>query len=228
MSPKLKIARIAGALYLINILTGVFSLIYVPSQISLRGDPATVIANILASESLFRIGIVVGLVGFTVWLLLPLVLYRLLESVDKTASVVMVLFAVIFVPIDFVAFSERLSALSMAHRLLDHALLTPEQLYPFIRLALDNSNNAMLVSTIFWGLWLLPFGYLVFKSGFLPRILGVALMLGCAGYLISFCAEVLFPEATLPDFIMWPAAFGEFGVALWLLFARVRFASAQT
>jgi hypothetical protein len=82
-------------------------------------------------------------------------------------------------------------------------------------LSLEAYGNGLLVSEIFWGLWLLPFGYLVFKSGFLPRVLGVLLMIGCFGYLIDFSGQVLFPGYTqtpLAHFVRLPGSIGELGI----------------
>ncbi len=87
-------------------------------------------------------------------------------------------------------------------------------------LSLDAYRNGLLVSEIFWGLWLLPFGYLVFKSGFLPRILGILLMMGCFGYLIDFFGSALFPgyaASILASYATLPASLGEIGTCLWLL-----------
>jgi hypothetical protein len=84
----------------------------------------------------------------------------------------------------------------------------------------ENYNNGIEISQIFWGLWLLPFGYLVYKSGFLPKLLGVLLMLGCFGYLITFFGGFLFPnylKTTFSDIVSIPASVGEIGICLWLL-----------
>jgi hypothetical protein len=73
---------------------------------------------------------------------------------------------------------------------------------------------------VFWGLWLLPFGYLVYKSGFLPKILGILLMAGCFGYLVNFLGGFLFPQYAsigIAKFVSLPATLGEIGTCLWLL-----------
>ena len=87
-------------------------------------------------------------------------------------------------------------------------------------MSLDAYRNGILVSSIFWGLWLLPFGYLVFKSGFLPRILGTLLIIGCFGYLIDFLGRALFPsypDTAIASYVTLPGSFGEIGTCLWLL-----------
>lgn len=225
MDSNKKNARTAGLLYLIVVLTGIFSLVYVPSQITVPGDASAMVSNIVASESLFRLGIAAGLICYTAFLLLPFALYKLLSPVGKTAAVLMVAFVVVSVPISFVNMLNKLDVLSLLSGADYLQAFTTEQLHAQVMLSLKAYSNGMLVSTIFWGLWLLPFGYLVFKSGFLPRILGVLLMVGCFGYLIDFFGRVLFPgyaEAAIASFMTLPGSFGEIGTCLWLLIMGAR------
>lgn len=215
-----KTARTAGLLYLIVVLTGIFSIAYVPSQITVRGDALATVSNITSSESLFRLGIVAGYMCYTAFLLLPFALYKLLSPVGKNIAVLMVAFAVVSVPISFVNLLNKLDILSLLSDADYLQAFTTEQLHAQVMLSLDAYSNGLLVSKIFWGLWLLPFGYLVFKSGFLPRVLGVLLMMGCFGYLIDFFGRALFPgyaEAIIARFVTLPASVGEIGTCLWLL-----------
>ena len=220
-----KTARTAGLLYLIVVVTGIFSLAYVPSQIMVQGDASATVGNIAASEPLFRLGIVAGFICYTAFLLLPFALYKLLSPVGKNAAVLMVAFAVVSVPISFVNLLNKLDALSLLSGANYLQAFTTEQLHARVMLSLDAYSNGLLVSEIFWGLWLLPFGYLVFKSGFLPKVLGILLMAGCFGYLIDFFGSVLFSgyaETTLANFATKPAALGEIGTCLWLLIMGAR------
>jgi len=221
-----KIARTAGLLYLIVVVTGVFGLLYIPSQIIVRGDALATASNILASESLFRLGIVIGLLSSTAFLLLPFALYRLLQQVDRNVAALMVVLAVASVPISFANLAHDLDALSLLSGADYLQAFTTDQLHALMYLSLKASGNGSLVSELFWGLWLLPFGYLVFKSGFLPRILGILLMLGCFGYLTEVFGRILFPvgygAAGISDFIIIPSALGEVGTCLWLLIKGVQ------
>lgn len=222
MEPSVRTARLAGLLYLITVVTGIFSLIYVPGQTNVHGDAAATVANIRASEALFRTAIAAGAIGYTAFLLLPLALYRLLSPVNNDIAVVMVVLAVICVPIYFVALANQLDVLTLLEADRIQAASTAEQLQARAMSLLDAYRNRVFVSEIFWGLWLLPFGYLVFKSGFLPRILGMVLMIGCFSYLITYFGELLLPHLAIPHFVMWPAAFGEIATCLWLLIVGVR------
>ncbi|MGH8075735.1 MAG: DUF4386 domain-containing protein [Lysobacter sp.] len=219
------IARTAGLLYLIVVLTGLFSLAYVPSQINVPGDAFATVRNIAASESLFRLGIVAGLICYTAFLMLPFALYKLLSPVGKNAVVLMVVFVVVSVPISFVNLLNKLDVLSLMSGADYLQVYTTEQLHAQVMQSLDAYRNGMLVSKIFWGLWLLPFGYLVYKSGFLPRVFGILLMAGCFGYLMDFFGTALvagYPESIIASYANLPGTFGEIGICLWLLIVGIR------
>jgi len=215
-----KNARIAGLLYLVVVLTGMFSLAYVPGKIIVWNNPATTVRNIVASESLFRLGILSGLVCYVFFLLLPLALYRLLKPVNSTWAKLMVILAVVSVPISFINTQHKFAALSLAVDAGYLKAFTSEQLQAQVMFHLQQYDKGILIVQIFWGLWLLPFGYLVFKSGILPKFLGVLLMAGCVGYLINFTGHVLvaaYPESGLSTYVRLPASIGEIGTCLWLL-----------
>lgn len=230
MQSNKRAARIAGLLYLIVVLTGIFSLAYVPSQINVAGDPAATVRNLIAHESLFRLGIVAGLICYTAFLLLPLALYELLGRYGKRPALLMVAFAVVSVPIAFVATLNKFDVLSLLGGPDYLQIVSAEELRAQVMLSLDAYSDGLLVTQIFWGLWLLPFGYLVFKSGILPRALGVLLMLGCFGYLTNFIGHVLFPdyaESGIAGFVRLPASLGEIGICLWLLVMGARESKAE-
>ncbi|MEP6907902.1 MAG: DUF4386 domain-containing protein [Pseudoxanthomonas sp.] len=222
MGANKKTARLAGLLYLISVVTGVFSLMYVPSQTSGQGDTAAAVAHIINAEPLYRLGIAAGAVDYAIFLLLPLVLYKLLSSVNRSAAVTMVALALASVPLDFIALSTQLDILSLLDGAKYRGLLSSEQLQANAMLLLDSYHNRIAIAELFWGLWLFPFGYLVYKSGFLPRILGVLLMIGCFSYLITFFGQTLFPDLAIPGFVMLPVMFAELGTCMWLLIVGAR------
>jgi hypothetical protein len=225
-----KDARVAGLLYLVVVVTGMYSLAYVPSHIAMSGDASTVVQNLTASESLFRSGIAAAVVCYIAFLLLPIALYRLLGTVATAPAVLMVAFALASVPISFANLTHRLDVLSILDVGSHLRSLSGEQLHAQVMLSLDAYRNGLLISEVFWGLWLLPFGYLVFKSGFLPRLLGILLMAGCFGYLIDVFGHLLWPgyaESAIADYVRLPAATGEIGTCLWLLIAGARWPRTQ-
>ncbi|HET6551928.1 MAG TPA: DUF4386 domain-containing protein [Dyella sp.] len=218
MIPDTRLGRLAGILYLIVVVTGLFSLGYVPSQLSVHNDPLATLDRIAVSDVLFRYGVAAFLVEQVAYLLLALVLFRLLRSVDQSMAAVMVAFVVVAVPMALVALTHRLGVLS----LLEHAGpdIHDAQLALQARSLLETYRNGLLLTSLFWGLWLFPLGYLVFQSGFLPKLLGIFLMLGCVGYVVDVFCSVLTPHyADMPisSYITLPAAIGEIGTCLWLL-----------
>lgn len=220
-----KIARIAGLIYLGVVLTGIFSLMYVPSKLIVWDNPSLTYQNITSSEALFRLWIVIGLLCYTFFLFLPLVLYKLLKAVNENYAKLMVLLAVISVPIFFLNTQNEFNVLSLVSTTKNHHGLPVEQIQSQIMLYLVQYDNGMRIVHIFSGLWLFPFGYLVYKSGFLPKILGVLLMLGCFGYLINFLGNTLIPSYStigISSYISLPASIGEIGICLWLLIIGVK------
>ena len=215
-----KKARIAGILYLSLIICGFTYLVYVPLQLIDLQDAAKTVDNIKNSELLFRVGIVTAICSFLIFIMLPLALYDLLQSVNKVCAKFMVLFALISVPISFVNILHKFSVLTLIDKSGYVEKLGQTELQTQVMLHLEYYNNGIELSQIFWGLWLLPFGYLVYTSGFLPKILGIFLMAGCCGYLITFFGGFLysgFQETFIANIVGFPAPIGEIGICLWLL-----------
>lgn len=218
ISKRNKIARLAGLLYVLLVISGLIYLVYIPSTLIDWQNASKTFENIKNSIYLFKVGILVAICSFLIFTILPLVLYKLLNSINKSAAFLMVLFALISIPVSFVNILNKFSIVSLLKD--NQSNLGASGLEEQIMFYLEQYSNGLEVLQIFWGLWLLPFGYLVFKSSFLPKILGAFLMLGFFGYLISFFGGFLFENFSntiLSNFIGLPAAIGEIGIALWLL-----------
>ncbi len=210
-------ARIAGLVYLSVVLSGIFNLVYVPSKLIVWDDAVITFNNIVTSEMLFRIGILSGLICYVCYIMLPIVLYKLLKPVHKEYAILMVVFAIISIPVSYLNIQNKVDILSLIGNAEYLKVYTTEQLQAQVMLLLESYHNGILIVEVFWGLWLFPFGYLVFKSGFLPKALGILLMIGCFSYLIVVCGELLFPNYNIPSLVMLPASIGEIGSCLWLL-----------
>jgi len=220
-----KIARITGLLYLVIIVTGIFYLKIIPSKLIDWHNPATTFNNITASETLFRFGILGELFGYVLFMFLPLVLYKLLSPVNKTYALLMVILGLISLPISFFNMLDKFAVLTLVSHADYLHVFNPAQLQAEVMLHLHNYNNGNMIASIFWGLWLFPFGYLVFKSGFLPKAIGILLMIGCFGYVINFACDLMLPQygkSGLSAFVTAPASLGELAICLWMLIVGVR------
>ena len=215
----LMIARLAGFLYLLTVPLGIFNFMYISSNLIVSGDAVRTAQNIMASESLFRLGIVSALVGAIIPILYLLLLYRLLKPVSKDSAVLMVVVALMGNPITMLNEFTQLGALQLLSGADYLTVFTTAQLQALAYLFVRLHSYGISIAFIFSGLWLLPLGYLVFKSGFLPRILGILLIIGGFGYLIDVFAGFLFPGSNLSIGLFTGLA--EIFFLLWLLIKGV-------
>src|SRR6266699_2694707 len=183
MHPTKKAARITGFIYLSMVFTAPFSLIYVPSKLIVRGNAAATADNILAHETMFRLSIFGDLLGHVIFICLAIALYRLLSSVNKTWAMLMVAFVLVSAAVGFLNALNNIAAVILFRggEFLD--VLDKTQRDALAMLFIRLHNQGEFISEIFWGVWLFPFGLLVYRSGFLPRILGIWLI-------IAFFAEM--------------------------------------
>jgi hypothetical protein len=196
---------------------GFFGTVYVPWVLLVRGDAASTSRNIMASQWLIRSGTVSLLISQIIFIFLVLVLYRLLKPVNKDHAVLMVVLAVLAVPIAFLNEANHLAALRVLANP-DNGAFTASQLQAQAMLFLDMRENGIRIVQVFWGLWLLPLGVLVLKSGFLPKLIGVLLVIAGVGYVFDSGTQLLFPgAATISQFTFA----GELLLALWLLIKGV-------
>ncbi len=215
-------ARIAGFLYLVVVITGMVNLAYVPSIIDMNGSAAQTTRNIMAHMPMFRLGIAAGLICYLTFLLLPLAFYRLLRPVHAAAATLMVVFAIVSVPISLLSVANKMDILALLSTPVAPAAVDVSSQ---VMTRLASHDAGLRVASLFWGLWLLPLGYLIYKSGFLPRILGILLMLGCFGYLAQVFGRVSLEHYRDYAFFRWatlPASLGEIGTCLWLLIVGLR------
>ena len=211
-------ARIAGLLYVVPWALSLFAFFLLQS-IVVPGDVAATAQNIIASESQFRLSIVSDLVVQVVFVVLVLLLYKLLKPVNKSHSVLMVVFFLVSVPIAMLNMLNQIAALLLLSGADYLTAFTLEQLQALVTLFHDLHEVGIMIAYIFWGLWLFPLGYLVFRSGFLPRILGILLMISCFGYVIDFFTFFLVPDFTTT--INMVTGWAELFLCLWLLIKGV-------
>ena len=212
-------ARVAGFLYLLLALTGPFRLIYVPSVLFVRGNATATANNIAAHEWLFRLGIVSDLLTATIGIFVVLALYRLLKGVDQTHAVLMVILGALTVtPIYFLNTVNDAAALLLVRGADFLSVFDKPQRDALAMVFLRLHHHGVVVNEIFWGLWLFPFGVLVFRSGFLPRVLGVWLIVNGFAYVAVSFTGLLVPQyEDMVSTIALPAMAGEVAIMLWLL-----------
>jgi len=217
MSSIKRQARIAGLLYLLACIPAPFALIYVPGALIVPGDATATANHVRASETLLRLGIAGELISAAAFIFVVFALYRLFEGVNKQLASLMVTLFVVSVPISFLNVLNNIAALILARGADFLSVFGKGQLDALVLLFLRLHNYGLLVAQIFWGLWLIPFGLLVMRSGFIPRVLGIFLMIACLGYLASSFTPLLLPEyARLVSRFATVLELGELSV-LWLL-----------
>jgi len=219
MNTNKKTARIAGFLYLIYIVVSIFADVLGRSKLIVLGDAATTARNIIESAWQFRIGFVVDLVAALLFLLTAWALYVLLKQVNENLALLFLLLNLVGVAVwcvsDLFLITSQL-LLSGADFL---KVFQADQLQALAMLFLYIYKNGFSgIAQIFFSAWLFPLGYLVFKSGFLPKILGIILMVECFGWLMYPIQFFLFPGNEVLFYLSSAIGFiGEFSLALWLL-----------
>jgi hypothetical protein len=186
------------------------------------GNATATASKILASETLFRLGIVSELASVTAFIFLAVALYRLLGGVNKMQAQLMVAFMIASVPISFLNVVNELGALELMHGATFLSVFNQSQLNALALASLDQHSLGLVVNAIFWGLWLLPFGFLVYRSGFIPRILGILVAVNGVTWLVGSLAILLaLTFANLAPVIV-ALPLGEPLMIAWLLLKGVR------
>lgn len=193
MNPDNKTALLAGGLYTVLLFGSGFAEVTRNTLISDQDAVATA-ASILANEALFKASFISDLIGLTAFLLLGLALYKLLSPVSKNHARVMVAFVAVSVPMAMLNLLNQFAAIHLLSGAEYLQVMAPDQLVAQAMFFLELRKYGVYIAGIFWGLWLFPFGYLVYKSGYYPKVIGILLMGGCFGYLIDFFVRFLLPS----------------------------------
>ena len=218
-----KTARIAGLLYVLMIPFGLFGIMYVPTVLVVAGDAVTTTKNIMANIGLFRLSIVTALIVQVTHIFIVLLLYKLLKPVNKNFALLMVIFMLVSVPITMFNELNHFAVLLLLSGADYLKVFTAGQLQALVPMFFDLHEYGIFIASIFWGLWLFPMGYLVFKSDFISKIPGVLLIIAGSGYLIDTFARLLSPNygATIIATIIMVTLFGELLFPIWLLIKGV-------
>lgn len=202
--------RYLRVLYPFWVLFGIFSIIYVPSTLIDFANPTGTSDTIRDNALLFRLGIAGRLIVQLLFIIIPFLFYQLFKNLDKTTSLLLLVLALVSVPISMV--NETISLNVMGH--LGNPGKTMEML--------DLYNHVMHISIIFWGLWLLPLGWLVYKFDLFPKMIGIFLFIAGFGYLINAFLKIILPDFDQLDLILELMTFGELLFILWFVIRGVR------
>jgi Domain of unknown function (DUF4386) len=218
MSSTSNPGRFAGSLYLLTSIVGFFAIVYVPNKVIVDGNAAATAANILASETFFRLGIAAELIGQAGFIFVALALYELLKDVNRRQASLMVTLIVVSIPIAFLNELNAIAALALARDTNFLSVFEKPQRDALAMLFIHLHNRGFGIAQIFWGLWLFPLAALVYRSRFLPRFLGVWLILGGIANVLLSLTAILSPQYHAKVFT-WsqPALFGEVAFMLWLI-----------
>ncbi len=218
-----RLARIAGVLYLVIIACGLFSELFVRGSLVVPGDAAATAANILAADTLFRIGVVSDLVMFLADVAIAVALYVLFAPVSRTLSATAAAFRLTQTAVIGINLLHQFAALLVLRNGGALTAFDPDQLDGLALLLLELHRYGYLLGLVFFAGNLLVIGYLVYRSGFLPRTLGVLSVLAAAGYLTDTLMFLLLPgyEGAASNVVLAPAFVAEIGFCAWLLIKGV-------
>ena len=217
--------RVVGFWYLLLVLGGPLRLIYIPNKLFVHDNAAATASNIAAHEWLFRFGMLSDLFGAVVLIFLVLAFYRLFKGVDQQLAVLLVIVGgVMPALINFVNVVSDAGALMVARSGgaggVDFlSVFDKPQRDALVLLFLRLHHAQIVAAEILWGLWLFPMGALAYKSRFLPRFIGVWLIINGVAYIVLSLTGLFFPDYQDKVFVYsQPALFGELAIMLWLVF----------
>jgi hypothetical protein len=221
-SPK-RLARIAGVLYLLVAIFSGFAY-FMASKVYVSGDAAATARNVLAHAGLVRIAVVADLFQATVFVFLGMTLYLLLKHVHKNAASAMVVLVAIAASIMCLNAVFEFEGLRVATGAVDLAAFGTAGSHALVLLLLDTQHYGFLIAQIFFGLWLVPLGYLAYKSRWFPKAQGVLLIVGGVCYLVGMLASFLVPDSgqNINAIVTIPAAIAEISMVVYLLVIGVK------
>ncbi|OLC39501.1 MAG: hypothetical protein AUH75_09480, partial [Gemmatimonadetes bacterium 13_1_40CM_4_65_7] len=213
------LGRVVGLWYLSLVLFGPLTLLYIPNKLFLHGDAAATATNIAAHQLLFRVGMVADLFGSIVLIFLVFAFYRLFKDVDQQLAVWLVITGgVMPAVLQLVNFVNDAGALMVAQGPGFLSVFDKPQRDALVLLFVQLREHQITAAEILWGVWLFPMGALTYKSGFLPRFIGVWLIINGIAYVVLCVSRVMLPEYSDKLFIyLQPALFGELVIMLWLV-----------
>ncbi len=221
-SPR-RLARIAGGLYLLNIIAGFFAIGFVPAALVVAGDAAATAHNIQANELLYRLGLAAHMIPVVCNVPLAVIFYELFKVVNRRISLLVVFFTLVATAVESANLLNQFTPLILLDGGTFSRAFTAEQIQALAYAPLSLQDIGFDINQVFFAFYLLAAGYLVVRSTFLPRVLGVLMVIGALCYLTNSFATFLAPgfAARLIPYILLPPLVGEGSLCLWFLLVGV-------
>jgi hypothetical protein len=217
MNPNKKTARLAGLLFLLMVVTGLFAEIFFRQKLFVANDAAATAGNILSNVFLYRAGILSDILMSLFYLLTALALYRLLVSVNKHLAQTMVLFAAAGSVLLLGNILNELAPLTLLSAGAQPGAFTAGQLQAMAMLHYDAYNHGYMIGQVFFALWVLPLGVLIYRSKFIPKVLGILFVIETICGLLAVMVHFLAPNASFETVLLIPCTIAEFAFMFWLL-----------
>ena len=217
-APPRRLAKVAGALYLVNVLAGAFAIGYVQNRL-FASDPTTTAANIQAHEVLYRSGLAAHLVVTVTNVPLALIFYELFKGVDRRLALLDAFFILVATAVEAAGILDQFAPLVLLGDGARTGALPPAQLQALAHLTGSSAHVDYTIYTVFFGLDILLMSYLLLRSRFVPRLIGVLLAVDGLAYLVYSFSDILAPRvaALMTPWVQLPAPLAEGALSLWLL-----------
>jgi hypothetical protein len=224
MSSQKRLARIAGVLYLIVGIFGGFAVGFANPSVYVPGDAATTAANVAANAGLVRAAVMADLLQATAFVFLAMVLYVMLKDVHRSVARAMIILVAIATTMMCLNEVFQFSALLVAGDASYVTAFGTAGSDALVMLLMDMFHYGFLLAQIFFGLWLIPLGYLAYRSGLFPRTLGAVLIVGGVSYLLDMVLAFTVPELSrqIHGVLAIPPAIAEIGMVGFLLWIGLR------
>lgn len=216
MVPNKKTARFAGLLFLLMVVSGLFAEIFFRQKL-FTNDMAATADNILHNDFLYRAGILSDIIMSLSYLFTALVLYKLLVSVNRNMAALMVLFAAAGCVLLLSNILNEFAPLYMVGTGSQTGSLGSGQLEVMAMLSYSAYGHGYMIGQVFFALWVLPLGILIYRSKFIPKVFGILFLIEVFGGLLSVAVHFLIPNVSIETVLLLPGTLAEFGFMFWLL-----------
>jgi hypothetical protein len=217
MTPNKKTARLAGLFFLLMVVFGLFSEIFFRQKLFVTNDVAATANNILSNEFLYRTGIASDILMSLCYLFTALALYKLLAPVNKDMAATMVVFAAAGSIMLLCNIQNEVAPLTILSGNKYLGAFSPSQLQSLAMLSYQSYGHGYVTGQVFFALWVLPLGVLIYRSRFIPKAFGILFVVEAILALLAVFVHFLFPNESTETILLVPGTIAEFSFMFWLL-----------